>query len=121
MTILPYTADLQHEWNAFVAQARQATFLFDRRFMDYHADRFTDASLLVYDDGQLVALFPANYDEAERTVWSHQGLTYGGLLTTPAATQTQVLRAMHEVMVYCRDVIGAHHLCYKAIPHIYSA
>lgn len=121
MTILPYTADLQHQWNAFVAQARQATFLFDRRFLDYHADRFTDASLLVYDDGQLVALFPANYDEAERTVWSHQGLTYGGLLTTPAATQTRVLRAMHEVMVYCRDVIGAHHLCYKAIPHIYSA
>ena len=41
-----YTPAMHDEWNSFVARARNATFLFDRRYMDYHADRFTDHSIV---------------------------------------------------------------------------
>ena len=48
-----YTADRADEWNLFVAASKNGTFLFDRRFMDYHSDRFRDHSLMVYRDGRL--------------------------------------------------------------------
>ena len=40
-------------WNHFVAQSKNGTFLLDRRYMDYHADRFEDHSLMVYRQGKL--------------------------------------------------------------------
>ena len=55
-----YTPDKADEWNRFVAKSKNGTFLFDRQFMDYHADRFTDASLMFYRDNSLYALLPAN-------------------------------------------------------------
>ena len=77
--VLRYTPDYKLQWNKFVAEANNATFLFNRNFMDYHADRFLDFSLLIFDEDKLIALFPANVVNNE--VFSHQGLTYGGLLT----------------------------------------
>ena len=46
--------------------------------MEYHKDRFQDYSLMVFDENKLVAVLPANRVEVE--VFSHQGLTYGGLV-----------------------------------------
>ena len=40
--IIRYTADRELEWNDFVGQSKNATFLFYRGYMDYHADRFAD-------------------------------------------------------------------------------
>lgn len=48
--------------------------------MEYHNDRFVDYSLLIYKQKQLVAILPANVDND--TVYSHKGLTYGGIVTT---------------------------------------
>ena len=47
--IVRYTADKEAEWNAFVAQSKNGTFLFDRGYMDYHSDRFTDHSLMFFE------------------------------------------------------------------------
>lgn len=55
-----YSPDQAEAWNLFVAQSKNGTFLFDRRFMDYHADRFADHSLMVYRRGKLYALLPGN-------------------------------------------------------------
>ena len=55
-----YTPDNTDEWNQFVAQSKNGTFLFDRGYMDYHSDRFADYSLMFYDDKGLFALLPAN-------------------------------------------------------------
>ena len=49
-------------WNRFVGESRNATFLFNRNYMDYHSDRFTDASIMAYRKGKLCALLPANID-----------------------------------------------------------
>lgn len=110
-------------------ESKQGTFLLDRNFMDYHADRFFDCSLLVYNDDNndselsddsLVALFPANWVEEEKTVYSHLGLTYGGLITKPSITQSEVLKAMQKILMYYASLLGARTLVYRAIPYIYS-
>lgn len=40
-----YTAAYHRDWNDFVSESSNGTFLFLREYMEYHADRFTDYSL----------------------------------------------------------------------------
>ena len=47
--VIRYQSENYAQWNAFVARAKNATFLFHRDFMSYHQDRFEDYSLLVLD------------------------------------------------------------------------
>ena len=54
------SAEERDEWDAFVAASKNGTFLFLRDYMDYHADRFADHSLIVRDRSGIVALLPAN-------------------------------------------------------------
>lgn len=133
MIVIPYSLNYKDVWDSFVLESKNATFLLLRDFMDYHADRFFDCSLLVYEgeatgedallpqrrDG-LKAVFPANWVESERTVYSHQGLTYGGLIVGVEITQQEVLAVMQKVMQYYRDMLQATTLIYKPIPYIYS-
>ena len=104
------------EWNRFVAASKNGTFLFDRRFMDYHSDRFSDHSLMCYRDGRLYALLPAN--EKGDTLVSHGGLTYGGLVTDSRCSAKGVLDAFTAINRYLRDN-GFRRVVYKAIPWIY--
>lgn len=129
MTILPYSINKREAWNRFVQESKQGTFLIDRNFMDYHADRFFDCSLLVYGDDvaesdvtddSLIALFPANWREEEKTVYSHQGLTYGGLITKSSITQTEVMQIIQKILMYYEGYLGAKAMVYKPIPYIYS-
>ena len=129
MTILPYSINKREAWNTFVQESKQGTFLIDRNFMDYHADRFFDCSLLVYGDDvdesdvtddSLIALFPANWREEEKTVYSHQGLTYGGLITKSSITQIEVMQIMQKILMYYEGYLGAKAMVYKPIPYIYS-
>ena len=74
-----YTASDAPQWDRFVEDSKNGTFLFLRGYMDYHSNRFTDHSLMFYDEKQrLIALLPAN--EKDGILYSHQGLTYGGLV-----------------------------------------
>ncbi len=116
MTICRYTHDKAQQWDAFVRQSRQGTFLFERGYMDYHHDRFADHSLMVFRKQRLFALLPAN--EADGVLWSHQGLTYGGLLTSREATVADVCNAFRAINAYLRQA-GFAKVVYKAMPWIY--
>lgn len=119
ITIKRYTATLWQEWNAFVAASRQGTFLFDRNYMDYHQDRFHDHSLMIYYRDKLYALLPANeVTTPVKTLISHQGLTYGGLLTCNKMTTELTCLAFEAIANYLRQT-GFKKLIYKAIPWIY--
>src|SRR2546423_15660713 len=72
-----YSARLKAAWDEFVAKAKNSTFLFRRDYMEYHADSFSDHSLMLYEGSKLVAVLPANL-YGDGTLVSHQGLTYGG-------------------------------------------
>ena len=103
-------------WNDMVSQSRQGSFLFDRRYMDYHSDRFKDLSLMVLKGDRLVGLFPASVEG--NTVTSHGGLTYGGLLTTRRATSADVAASLDAMNNYLAS-IGISEVIYKPVPHIY--
>lgn len=77
-TVRKYTSADYSAWNNFITQAKNATFLFHRDFMEYHQDRFEDYSLIVENETDWVGVLPANRVGYE--VFSHQGLTYGGLV-----------------------------------------
>lgn len=112
-----YTPDDREAWDAVVAASRNGTFLHRRGFMDYHADRFVDASLLVRDDaGQAVAVFPAN--RVDRRIVSHGGLTYGGLIYSPRLKQAACIDVLERIAAHYRGT-GAATLTYKAIPHVF--
>ena len=113
-----YSADKADEWNAFVAASKNATFLFDRRYMDYHADRFADHSLMVYYKSSLYALLPANLKGD--TLYSHQGLTYGGLLMSEKCKTATVRDVFIAINDYLRQQ-GVCRVVYKHIPWIYAS
>ncbi|MGU3480039.1 GNAT family N-acetyltransferase [Methylobacterium sp. D48H] len=83
--------------------------------MDYHANRFKDASLIITRDDTLLAVLPANIDGD--TVYSHQGLTFGGLLTGRMSAES-TLMVFENLLNYYRTT-GAKKLVYKPVPSIY--
>ena len=111
-----YVPEYADEWNQFVAESKNGVFLFDRRYMDYHSDRFCDHSLMFYLDGRLLAVLPAH--QSGDTLCSHNGLTYGGLVMSPRLTVVQTMHLFREMNEYLRSQ-GIRHVSYKAIPWIY--
>ena len=104
-------------WDEFARNSKNSSFLHQRRYMDYHSERFADHSLIAADGGRTLALLPANEDGT--TIHSHQGLTYGGWLTPMkhfnANTMLEVFASMKEFL----HSEGFTRLIYKAVPHIY--
>ena len=113
-----YTEIDKAAWDAFVAQSKNGTFLFFRNYMDYHADRFADHSLMVYYKSSLYALLPANLKGD--ALYSHQGLTYGGLLMTEKCKTALVRDAFIAINDYLRQ-LGVRRVVYKHIPWIYAS
>lgn len=84
--------------------------------MDYHQDKFQDASLMIYNNHELVALLPANKVGDE--LFSHQGLTYGGILFT----KTQSVDSITAVISVIIEFLKANHiasLTIKQLPEFY--
>jgi hypothetical protein len=105
------------EWDAFVRTSRNGTFLLERGFMDYHADRFNDHSLVLRsDDGSPAALLPAH--EVDGGLASHRGLTYGGLIVGRARGASDMVRMVEALREYM-DEQRLSRLEYKTIPWIY--
>ncbi|TWG86427.1 acetyltransferase (GNAT) family protein [Cupriavidus gilardii J11] len=114
--VRPYQGTDEAQWNALVARSRTGSFLHDRRYMDYHADRFVDASLIIEQDGKPVAVLPASRHGDE--IVSHGGLTYGGILASADLRAEGNLEAMQKVVEHYRAQ-GVRRLVYKAVPHVF--
>ena len=114
--IIRYSPERKSEWDGFVAQSKNGTFLFFRDYMDYHSDRFADHSLMFYAGGRLYALLPANIKDG--VLHSHQGLTYGGLVMREDAAAAAVVTLFSELNAYLKAE-GVSRVAYKSIPWIY--
>ncbi len=115
-TIKRYTPADKAVWDRYVAKARNATFLFYRNYMDYHADRFTDHSLMFYVGSHLHSILPANI--VGSTLYSHQGLTYGGLVMNISVTVADVVQLFRELNEWLRQE-GITRVVYKPVPWVY--
>ncbi len=117
-----YSPERAAEWDAFVEHSRNATFLLERGYMDYHADRFADRSLMIWsvsgERQRLAALFAACHINAE-TVSAHGGLTYGGLILPYSGVDgADTIEIMRCISAHYHS-LGYIRLIYKTIPHIY--
>jgi len=115
--IVRYSAEEKERWDRFVRRSKNGTFLLQRDYMDYHADRFQDCSLLIFCNRKLLALLPGNL--SGNCFYSHQGLTYGGMLFSPSVTLLQVEDAFRTALNYLHQECAVQTLVYRAIPHIY--
>ncbi|WP_035108622.1 GNAT family N-acetyltransferase [Flavobacterium denitrificans] len=114
--IKKYNQNDYSTWNDFVAKAKNATFLFHRDFMEYHKDRFADFSLLVFENEKLKAILPANFKG--NSVYSHQGLTYGGLVFSSKLKAKKAEEIIDAVLFFLKEnKIKTFH--YKPIPSFY--
>lgn len=100
-TVRRYSSEDFELWNAFISTAKNATFLFHRDFMEYHADRFEDFSLLVFEGEKLMSVLPAN--RVGDTVFSHQGLTYGGFVFSDDLVTFEIDLIIAEVILYLKE------------------
>lgn len=115
-TVKRYETADSAAWNDFVSRSKNGTFLFDRGFMGYHADRFIDYSLLIYDGSELLAILPAHL--TDDCLYSHWGLTYGGLVYNDRIKLKEVIEVLRAILRFLsNDSIKA--LYIKTIPSIY--
>lgn len=117
LEIKRYTEQDAEAWNSFVATSKNGTFLLDRRFMDYHKDRFADCSLMVMKDGKPLALLPANVKNG--TLISHGGLTYGGLIMDSHMTAELCIQSFEAINRWLKDSCNINRIVYKPSPWIY--
>lgn len=111
-----YTKADEERWNGYVAKAKNATFLFDRSYMSYHEDRFNDYSLMFYKDEKLYAMLPAH--RVDDTLYSHFGLTYGGLIMDQQVRTADILVLFEELNQHLRNH-GFKQVVYRPTPSIY--
>lgn len=105
-------------WDTFISESKNGVFLFYRDYMEYHSDRFSDYSLLFFDDktDKLLAVMPANI--TGDIVYSHAGLTFGGIVSG-YDMKTHVMMEIFSALIDFLRREGVSKLIYKAIPKIY--
>ena len=84
--------------------------------MEYHKDRFVDNSLLFYENNRLLAVLPASIQGNE--LYSHAGLTFGGLLYPQKLGVTDILKIFESLISYM-NTEGFTKINYKVIPYIF--
>ena len=114
--IIRYTSAKQLDWDAFVQGAKNGTFLFQRAYQDYHADRFPDHSYMFLHNGELTALLPASRIGLELS--SHGGLTFGGILSDARMTTPLMLEIFDSLLPRLRED-GIERFIYKSCPAFY--
>ncbi|MBE1161908.1 GNAT family N-acetyltransferase [Dyella acidiphila] len=117
-TLKPYAPTDALAWDALVRQSRNGNLLHRRGYMDYHADRFVDGSLMIERAGELLAVFPASIKDGVAS--SHGGLTYAGLISTPALRTEWTLEVLERIGQHYR-ALGMQRLVYKAVPHVFHS
>jgi len=117
VSVVRYQQEHKRLWDEFISESKNGVFLFQRDYMDYHADRFPDASLMFYgDDERLVGLLPATIRDT--TISSHAGLTFGGVVSDNGMKASVMLEVFDAMRTYLIEQ-GLTRAVYKAVPHIY--
>lgn len=116
ITIKKYSPDYRSLWDNFVSSSKNGVFLFYRNYMEYHINRFQDHSLIFFDKDRLVALLPAN--KQNNTLYSHEGLTFGGVLSNFDMKTDLMIDIFDYFVDYCKNN-AINEVVYKTIPYIY--
>lgn len=117
MKVVKYNSEHKNIWNDFIETSKNSHFFFKRDYMDYHSNRFDDYSLVISDDkNKIIAILPANREG--NTLFSHQGLTFGGLVVNDKMTTEIMLEVFNKLKLFLKEN-NFNKLIYKCIPYIY--
>lgn len=117
MKILKYEEKYKNEWDKFIENSKNGTFLIKRDYMEYHQDRFLDNSYIIVDDKDKVeALIPGTI--GKDIFYTHRGLTYGGFILNKES-KIKDIKKYFELLNNELRKIGIKKVIYKTIPYIY--
>lgn len=116
ITAIKYISSYKEVWDNFVQTTRQQSILFNRNYIEYHHDRFNDHSLIFLQGKDIIAVLPANKNN--HTLYSHQGLTFGGLLYPSHVKSSQVIEIITVLLSYLKKN-NFQKLVYKPSPGVY--
>lgn len=108
-----YRPEDEGEWNNFVRASKAPLFFFERSYLEYHADRFIDGSVVIRDGRNIIGLMPASRHGSQ--LISHGGLTFGGILVDARARSTVSAQVLEVILEFLSSV-GIESIRYKAIP-----
>jgi hypothetical protein len=114
--VIKYTSNHKKGWDEHVLNAKNGHFMFQRRYIAYHGDRFKDHSLLFFNKDKLIAVFPAN--EEHNQIYSHAGLSFGGVVLHSHILLHEVLSVFYHLVKYYYSQ-GFDIVHYKSIPSFY--
>lgn len=115
-SIIRYKEDYKNKWDSFIKSAKNTSFLFFRDFMEYHSNIYFDYSLMIFKNDDLIAVIPLNIKK--KRVYSHQGLSYGGIILHEKIKLNEVKDIFKEVLQYLyANAIDS--IVIKNIPRIY--
>lgn len=113
-----YNKSYKDDWDNFIKESKNGSFMFFRDFIEYHSDRFIDHSILIFNNKkQLISVLPANI--TNNIIHSHQGLTFGGLVMAKSIKLNEVLKIFKSILMFL-ERNGIDFLFYKKIPHFYN-
>jgi hypothetical protein len=119
MLLFRYNNDNFDEWDEFCKNTIQGTFLHTRKFLSYHKDKFLDHSLILRSDDKIIGLFAAaEHPTDKKTIVSHPGITYGGVLHAGDLYGEHMLEGIKLLAQHYKNS-GYTKLVYKTIPFIY--
>jgi hypothetical protein len=115
--VIQYNEENKELWDDFIQTSTKPMFMFNRNYMDYHRDRFTDHSLMFYDDEKLVSVLPMNI--MNDRLYSHGGLTFGGFFFDCSLKQHEMNDCFQALIDYSKKN-NIKEIIYKSVPSIYS-
>ena len=114
-----YSPELAGDWANVIAYAKNAVFLFERNFIEYHGDRFTEMSAIAYVNDKPVALMPAAFDSESGEVISHPGLTFGGVVLKRELRGDAAIAVIEAILDALRSW-GATSCTVKLLPQVFA-
>ena len=114
LTFKKYEENDIDAWDHFVYnESLNGTIYHTRNFLNYHKDRFIDASIMIYSKKKLIAVFPCC--KCDNGYYSHRGSTTGGIVITEKYYK---LSKLTEIMNKIYDYYN-NNLCIKLSETIY--
>ncbi len=116
-TIKKYHAGLKADWDDLIKGSSNGTFLHLRDYMDYHANRFEDFSLMIYEGLKLRAVLPAH--RVGKDIFAHKGLTYSDFIFDNKLRIEPMLSIMEDAFKYLlqNDITKIHINTIPAVFH----
>ncbi|MBS9525590.1 hypothetical protein KI659_16350 [Litoribacter alkaliphilus] len=115
--IKAYSHTLEPDWQEVLENSVNGAFFHSRKFIQYHGGRFEDASAILYYKNSPFAIFPAN--QREKRIYSHQGLSFGGLILKNKTTFAQLEAALDALLEHYYS-LSVQSIEFRLGPQIYS-